>query len=354
MITFSDVTVTFSEFTALPEFSLTVQEGEFFTLLGPSGCGKTTALRTLAGLTAPSSGTITIDGADVTRLRSDQRHLGMVFQNYALFPSMSVEENIGFGLKTQRVKAAEVAERVRRIAAEVDLRPEQLTKNVSELSGGQQQRVAIARSLILRPKILLLDEPLSNLDAKLRHQLRQQLKDLQQHFGITTVYVTHDQDEALAMSDRIAVMNGGRIEQIGTPEEVYARSASEFVCTFIGEANRLTPAMVAHLRATAHRDAALDADAATYLRLEKSMLLGPDQASPLPAVDGTVVGRVYHGTDSTYTVDCGDLGRLRAIVREDGATSYDVGRRVRVGVPTEHLLQYPTSTPPVRETAAVA
>ncbi|MGP6170410.1 ABC transporter ATP-binding protein [Microbacterium sp. A196] len=347
MITFSDVTVTFADFTALPEFSLTVQEGEFFTLLGPSGCGKTTALRTLAGLTRPASGTITIAGKNVTQLRSDQRDLGMVFQNYALFPSMSVEENIAFGLKTKRIKADEVAERVRKIAAEVELRPEQLTKNVSELSGGQQQRVAIARSLILRPKILLLDEPLSNLDAKLRHQLRHQLKDLQQHFGITTVYVTHDQDEALAMSDRIAVMNAGRIEQVGTPEEVYARSMTEFVCTFIGEANRLEPALVAHLRdigAGNSRDL-LDPDAATYLRLEKPTLLDGGETAAHPVIDGTVTSRVYHGTNSAYTVDCGRFGQVRAIVREDGAAAHPVGHAVRLAIPAEHLLQYRSGRP---------
>lgn len=266
MITFENITVRFGDFTALPEFSLTVKEGEFFTLLGPSGCGKTTALRTLAGLTEATSGRITIAGKDVTRLRSDQRDLGMVFQNYALFPTMSVEENIAFGLKTQRLPKSEIQERVRRIAAEVELSPQQLAKNVSELSGGQQQRVAIARSLAPRPKILLLDEPLSNLDAKLRQQLRAQLKDLQQHFGITTVYVTHDQDEALAMSDRIAVMNEGRIEQVGTPQEVYSRSSSEFVCTFIGEANRLTPELVRRL------GNGLDATLPSFIRAERPFL----------------------------------------------------------------------------------
>ncbi|MHC6222335.1 ABC transporter ATP-binding protein [Arthrobacter sp. MMS24-S77] len=241
MITFENVEIRFGDFVALPEYQLTVEEGEFFTLLGPSGCGKSTALRALAGFIAPSRGDIRIGGKRVTHLPSHRREIGMVFQSYALFPTLSVWENIAFGLKVAKVSKAETAERVREIAREVNLSDEQLGKSVTELSGGQQQRVAIARALVLRPKILLLDEPLSNLDAKLRHQLRAQLKDLQQQFGITTVYVTHDQDEALTMSDRIAVMNNGRIEQVGTPREVYTRSATEFVCNFVGDANKLSP-----------------------------------------------------------------------------------------------------------------
>src|SRR5690606_779649 len=179
----------------------------------------------------------------------------------------------------------------------------------------------------------------SNLDAKLRHQLRGQLKELQQHFGITTVYVTHDQDEALAMSDRIAVMNAGRVEQVGTPEEVYARSTTEFVCTFIGEANPLAPALIEHLRGEgAHH---LDPAASSYLRLEKPTLLSEGGSSPNPVIEGVVASRVYHGTNSAYTIDCAQFGRVRAIVREDGKSGYETGTRVRVAIPTDHVLQYP-------------
>ncbi|WP_396134562.1 ABC transporter ATP-binding protein [Cellulomonas sp. ATA003] len=216
MIRYEDIEVTYGDFVAIPQLNLQIEEGEFFTLLGPSGCGKTTALRTLAGFVEPSAGDIYVDGKAVTRLPSDKRRVGMVFQNYALFPSMDVWENIAFGLKVRKVGKSERERLVRDVAHRVDLSETQLEKNLAELSGGQQQRVAIARALVLQPKILLLDEPLSNLDAKLRHQLRGQLKGLQAEFGITTVYVTHDQDEALTMSDRIAVFNTGRVEQVGT------------------------------------------------------------------------------------------------------------------------------------------
>ncbi|WP_130176246.1 ABC transporter ATP-binding protein [Cryobacterium sp. SO1] len=338
MITLSNIQVRFGDFTALADFSLTVREGEFFTLLGPSGCGKTTALRTLAGLVAPTSGSISIADRDVTRLRSDQRELGMVFQNYALFPSLSVEENIAFGLKARHTPKREVRERVDAIARDVNLSPAQLQKNVSELSGGQQQRVAIARSLVMHPKILLLDEPLSNLDAKLRQQLRVQLKQLQRQFGITTVYVTHDQDEAMTMSDRVAVMNNGRIEQIGTPQEVYARSATEFVCTFIGDANRLTPALTARLAARSAGQ--LSADAPSYVRTEKVTLLDDSAVATGATAEGFIAERAYQGTSSTYTVDCEADGSLRAIVLEKGDSGHVVGKRVRVEIPTEHVLQY--------------
>lgn len=344
MITYSDVEVRFGDFVAIPDLNLTIEDGEFFTLLGPSGCGKTTILRALAGFVSPSRGTISIAGRDVTRLPSDKRDIGMVFQNYALFPSMTVRDNIAFGLTVAKVAKAEREERVERIAREVDLKPAQLERGVAELSGGQQQRVAIARAMVMRPTIMLLDEPLSNLDAKLRHQMRVQLKELQTHFGITCVYVTHDQDEALALSDRIAVLDGGRIEQVGAPREVYQRSATEFVCTFIGDVNRLAP----HLTGCLVDGGAtgLDATLAAFVRIEKVGLLPPGASLPTGRVGlpGTVVTSAYHGLHSTYEVQVGDAV-LKAVVPEDGTThDFDPGQSVTVAVDTRTVLQYPPQT----------
>ncbi|MCA4133449.1 ABC transporter ATP-binding protein [Arthrobacter sp. M4] len=343
MIEFRNVEVRFGDFVALPDFQLEVGEGEFFTLLGPSGCGKSTALRTLAGFIEPASGQVRIEGKDVTHLPSHRRGIGMVFQNYALFPTLSVGENIAFGLKTAKTPAAEVRSRVGEIARQVNLTPEQLGKNVAELSGGQQQRVAIARALVLRPKILLLDEPLSNLDAALRKQLRVQLKELQQQFGITSVYVTHDQDEALTLSDRIAVMRDGRIEQVATPQDIYSRSATEFVCNFVGEAIRLSSADVAVLAA---RGGGVDPARPDYLRVEKVKIADDGGTSPTGAValSGHVASRTYHGMFSTYRVDTAG-GQVRAIVKEDGRRSYAQGDSVKVLVDPTDVLQYATSEP---------
>ncbi|HET8880499.1 MAG TPA: ABC transporter ATP-binding protein [Arthrobacter sp.] len=340
MIRFENIEVTFGGFTAIPELNLDVRQGEFFTLLGPSGCGKTTALRTLAGFIDPSAGDVYVDGKAVTRLPSDKRQVGMVFQNYALFPSMSVWENIAFGLRVRKEKAADSDRLVRDIARRVDLSEEQLHKNVAELSGGQQQRVAVARALVLQPKILLLDEPLSNLDAKLRHQLRQQLKDLQSEFGITTVYVTHDQDEALAMSDRVAVFNKGVVEQVGTPQSIYDQSATEFVCNFIGDSSRLSTDFVAELNRQSR--SALDPAANSYLRVEKASLERPANGSAV-AVEGTVVSRTYHGLHSRYIVNCHG-SEIRLLVKEDGGVHPATGSAATVYVQPAHVLQYHPDT----------
>ncbi|WP_406635279.1 ABC transporter ATP-binding protein [Pseudarthrobacter quantipunctorum] len=341
MIRLDNIEVSFGDFTAIPNLDLHVLPGEFFTLLGPSGCGKTTALRTLAGFIQPSSGTVQVDGKDVTRLPSDKRQVGMVFQNYALFPSMSVWENIAFGLRVRKEKPADSDRLVRDIARRVELSDEQLSKNVAELSGGQQQRVAVARALVLRPKILLLDEPLSNLDAKLRHQLRQQLKDLQSEFGITTVYVTHDQDEALAMSDRVAVFNKGVVEQVGTPQEIYDHSATEFVCNFIGDSSALTPEFVAELNRLS--GAGLSTDANSYLRVEKASLAPAPEGGAAVGLSGTVVSRTYHGLHSRYVVRSHGAD-IRLLVKEEGGAHHDPGTETTVYLQPAHVLQYHPDT----------
>lgn len=337
MIRYENIEVTFDDFVAIPHLDLEIREGEFFTLLGPSGCGKTTALRTLAGFISPSGGDVFVDGKRVTHLSSDKRSIGMVFQNYALFPSMNVWENIAFGLKVRKESKTDTARLVADIAEQMELSEEQLHKNVSELSGGQQQRVAIARALVLKPKILLLDEPLSNLDAKLRVQLRGQLKDLQSQFGITTVYVTHDQDEALTMSDRIAVFNKGVVEHVGPPQEIYERSATEFVCNFIGDINVLDEELVRRLNE--HSPAALDPAKNSYLRVEK-VSLDPLTAGPgAVKVNGVVSARSYHGMHSRYTVDAGQ-NRIKALVTENGLTRMDVGTGVDLFIDPANVLQY--------------
>jgi ABC-type Fe3+/spermidine/putrescine transport system ATPase subunit len=222
--------------TILSVDDLVVGRGEFLSVLGPSGCGKTTLLNCLAGFVRPVTGRIALDGEDLTAVPPHRRGLGLVFQSYALFPHMTVADNIAYGLKARNVPKAERRDRVREALHLVGLE-DFAGRRPRQLSGGQQQRVAVARALATRPRVLLLDEPLSNLDAKLRREMRAELRALQQRLGITAVFVTHDQEEAMSMSDRVAVLNGGRIEQLGTPEDVYNRPATRFVAEFVGAAN---------------------------------------------------------------------------------------------------------------------
>ncbi len=238
MIEFREVTKRYGGLVANDRLSLGVERGELMTLLGPSGCGKTTALRTLTGHVRPDEGRVLIDGQDVTDVPTHQRQLGMVFQNFALFPHMTVEGNVGFPLMIRNLSRFERAERVTEALRLVRLTGHEL-HYPRQLSGGQQQRVGLARALVYRPKVLLLDEPLSNLDAKLREEMRFEIKDVVTRLGITALYVTHDQEEALALSDRVAIMNGGRLEQVGPPEEIYGQPRSRFVAEFVGLSNFL-------------------------------------------------------------------------------------------------------------------
>ena len=221
---------------ALENINLTIEEGEFFTLLGPSGCGKTTILRILGGFISPSSGNIFVSDKDITNLGPEKRNMGTVFQNYALFPNMTVEENIAYGLKIKKLPKNTIKEKCDfylELAGLTDYRK----KRVDELSGGQQQRVAIARALAIEPTMLLLDEPMSNLDVALRIKMREEIREIQQKIGITTLFITHDQQEALAISDKIAVMDKGRVLQVGTPMEVYKNPVNDFVANFVGTSN---------------------------------------------------------------------------------------------------------------------
>ena len=335
MIKLNDIVVKFGDFVALHDINVHVKEGEFFTFLGPSGCGKTTTLRTITGFIEPVSGTVVVKDKDITHVPIEDRNIGIVFQSYALFPTMTVYDNIAFGLKLKKLKKPEIDEKVRDIARKVDLSDEQLQKAVSQLSGGQQQRVAIARALVTGPAIICMDEPLSNLDAKLRVQLRNELKQMQKDFGITTIYVTHDQEEALTLSDRIAVFNKGYIEQIGTPNEVYNFSKTEFVCNFIGDINRLSDEVV---RKAADVNPEIDVTKHNYVRLERlhvNVDLKPGQVG----LDGVVKMREYYGLYIKYYIDLVSQ-TIKVIEKNDGVRIYEEGQKVQVVLDPRDIMAY--------------
>ena len=336
MIKLNDIVVKFGDFTALHSINVHVKEGEFFTFLGPSGCGKTTTLRTLTGFIEPVSGSVVVKDRDITHVPIEERNIGIVFQSYALFPTMTVYDNIAFGLKLKKLKKKEIDQKVRDIAKKVDLSDEQLAKAVSQLSGGQQQRVAIARALVTGPAIICMDEPLSNLDAKLRVQLRNELKKMQKDFGITTIYVTHDQEEALTLSDRIAVFNKGVIEQIGNPNEVYNHSATEFVCNFIGDINRLSDGVVTELNKVGGN---LDPAKHNYIRLERIHV----NVEPKPGnavLDGVVDSREYYGLYIKYYINV-DGQTIKVIEKNDGVNIYEPGQKVKVVMDPRDIMAYP-------------
>jgi iron(III) transport system ATP-binding protein len=310
-VEFRDVVKRYGTATAVAGMSFTVEAGTLVTLLGPSGCGKTTTLRMIAGLELPSEGRILIAGRDVTNLSATQRDVSMVFQSYALFPHMSVLENVCYGLRRSGVAKAEAADHARDGLKQVGLEGYE-QRQPSELSGGQQQRVAVARALVLKPSVLLFDEPLSNLDARLRRQMREEIRELQQRLGLTVVYVTHDQQEAMAVSDRIVVMNAGRIEQQGKPRELYERPATPFLVRFMGESNplrgsvrRLDPKRV-RVRLG---DIDMDVDDSTAVEGEATIAVRPEaitvEAAPGPegSLAGTVAKASYLGTHMEYSID---------------------------------------------------
>ena len=335
MIKLDNIVVKFDDFTALHDINVHVKEGEFFTFLGPSGCGKTTTLRTITGFIKPASGSVYMKDKDITNVPIEKRNIGIVFQSYALFPTMTVYDNIAFGLKIQKLKKDEIDKKVRDIARKVDLSDEQLEKAVSQLSGGQQQRVAIARALVTNPSVICLDEPLSNLDAKLRIQLRNELKQMQKDFGITSIYVTHDQEEALTLSDRIAVFNNGYIEQIGTPNEIYNHSATEFVCNFIGDINRLGDKIVEEI---INRGTNLDPAMHHYIRLER-LHVNKSMDDDHFVFEAKVVSSEYYGLYIKYTVEA--FGQtLKVIEKNDGTTPFVEGETVSISFSPNNIMSY--------------
>jgi len=346
------VTKRFDELVAVDDLNLDLARGEFFTFLGPSGCGKTTTLRMIAGFERPSAGEIRIEGDDVAHLPPHKRPTNTVFQSYALFPHLSVEDNVAFGLKRKKVDKAEIRQRVAAELERVGLASEG-RRRPSMLSGGMQQRVALARALVNLPKVLLLDEPLGALDLKLRKELQVELKRIQRDVGITFVYVTHDQEEALTMSDRIAVMNRGQVEQVAVPEEVYNRPATTFVAGFIGVSN-LMPATV-----TGSQEVKLDQGQTIHtetsgfsagerchavVRPEKLRVdLGENGRGPAdrPRVEGVVASSLYLGTATQIAVDLGEGTRMTVLVpNADEAERQRLpggGARVALSWEPEHM-----------------
>ncbi|HYC14419.1 MAG TPA: ABC transporter ATP-binding protein [Stellaceae bacterium] len=324
---------------ALDGVSLTVRSNEFFTLLGPSGCGKTTLLRLIAGFETQDSGTILLDGKPLDGLPPYRRPVNTVFQSYAVFPHLTVAENVAFGLEMQRRSRAAIAERVAEMLALVKLEGMEARKP-AQLSGGQQQRVALARALATEPRILLLDEPLSALDLKLRKEMQLELKRLQSEVGVTFVFVTHDQQEALTMSDRIAVMRGGQILQIGSPEEIYEHPAARFVADFIGEANLLDATRAGPMRFRLESGAIIEASETGPPEDAVTLAIRPERASLTPpggtALSARVEQVVYVGSDTIYLValDGGPRFRVRAQNREGPQLRARAGDPVGVQIPS--------------------
>ncbi|WP_151719663.1 ABC transporter ATP-binding protein [Gemmobacter serpentinus] len=342
-IRIDDLTVTYGKENVISGLSLDIPGGCFFTLLGPSGCGKTTLLRTIAGFVPAAGGSLRFNGTDVTRLPPHKRAIGMVFQDYALFPDKTVNQNVAYGLHARGERGADVARKIAEALERVGL-GHLGNRHPAALSGGQRQRVALARALVIKPAVLLMDEPLSNLDAKLRIQIRETITELQREANITTVFVTHDQEEALSMSDLIGVMNRGAIEQLGTPQQIYATPRTGYVADFVGSANRL-PARLrgaasglveadfgrGPIMATDARDGAQTDEGLVILRPESLHLSAAPQEG-LQNLAATVRSRQYLGSKTSYRLD---LGKGLEVVAELHGPSHDgflPGAAVNLGI----------------------
>ncbi len=348
-IEFQGVTGRYGDFVALRETDLVIEPGEFFALLGPSGSGKSTLLGAITGFNPPSAGRVLVNGADVTGVPPYKRNIGMVFQNYALFPFMTVAQNVAFPLQTRKLPRAEIARRVERALTTVRL-PTMAHRLPRQLSGGQQQRVALARASIYDPPVLLMDEPLGALDKNLREELQDEIRAFHRQVGSTVVYVTHDQAEAAALADRVAILNAGRLEQIGTPQELYERPCNAFVAGFLGEANRFTVQHAApepggvRLRTTEGPVLA----AARAGANETAVCVRPERIRIAAApngdanrVGGTVVDAVYSTGAMRYRVAVGDQVMLVRTGANPGAAAFQVGDAVHLGWSREDTLVLP-------------
>ena len=351
---------TVSDVTAVDHINLDIRPGEFITLLGPSGCGKTTTLRMIAGFEDATSGQVMLDGENMVVVPPNRRPMSMVFQSYALFPHLSVRENVAYGLRLRKKSAEEIKEEVDIALAAMNLTA-MADRAPSQLSGGQQQRVALARAMVVRPKVLLFDEPLSNLDAKLRVKMRVEIRRMQKRLGISSVYVTHDQSEAMAMSDRIVVMNSGRIEQVDTPEEIYLHPASVFVADFVGRAN-FVPAQaqevgedgMAEIEALGQKirvhssegakEALREGKETVVLVRPESMRIQPTDEKPatLTGSLGQVVTSIFYGETVEYEIET-EFGSLVCVVSDPRAEDLlEEGQYVRLGIEAEKAWLLPS------------
>ena len=345
-VRFDAVTKRFGEIVALHELSLAVKRGEFMTLLGPSGCGKTTLLNLVAGFFSTDGGAILIDGERVNDVPSYKREIGMVFQNYALFPHMTVTHNVGYGLKARQIPTQEIDRRVREAIALVKLTGLE-NRKPRQLSGGQQQRVALARALVINPKVLLLDEPFSALDKNLRASMQVELREIQRKLGVTTIFVTHDQSEALSLSDRLAVMSEGRIRQLGTPEEIYRRPCERFVASFVGDANVLRGRLVniddnnatveigaVQIKVASESLQGLPESAPVDLFVRPEHLQVVDANKPCASI-ATIVALAYQGGHVDLHFACTNLPRGQLLARLPGheaMTRWSIGTQVGISV----------------------
>ena len=345
-IHFKDIVKKYGNNTIIPGLDLDVHEGEFFTLLGPSGCGKTTLLRMVAGFNSIEGGTISFNGKVINDIAPNKRNIGMVFQNYAVFPHMTVRENVAFGLENRKIGKAEIKERVDEILETVKI-TQYADRLPERLSGGQQQRVALARAIVIKPDVLLMDEPLSNLDAKLRIEMREAIREVQKKIGITTVYVTHDQEEALAISDRIAVMNKGDIQQIETPENIYSRPYNTFVAEFIGHSNAFAGTVLSQqggktairmntglvIEVAGVKPVKAGEEILVYVRPEDFVVAGEENGMTAKVLVKRFLGKYIH-----YVVDCG-VGMNVEVTADTSSAKriYQPGETICLGVNVDRI-----------------